>query len=70
MMERINADDESSLLVRFSNRRFVIGIYVATAPAINAKLWCLLTMPSERGLNKHPQIHVWRICLQFYSIAS
>lgn len=65
-----DANDESSLPVRFSNRRFVIGIYVATVSAINAKLWCLLTMPSERGLNEHPQIHIWRICLQFYSTIS
>lgn len=31
MMEHTDVDDESSLPVRFSNRRFVIGIYVATA---------------------------------------
>lgn len=31
MIVHTNADDESSLPVRLSNRRFVIGIYVATA---------------------------------------
>lgn len=52
MMKRIDADDESSLPIRARNRRFAIGIYVAVAAAVNAKLWCLLTIPCKRELNK------------------
>lgn len=68
MMKRIDVDDESSLPIRASYRRFVIGIYVATTAAVNSKLWCLLSTPCKRGLNKHPRIHARRIYLRFYSV--
>lgn len=70
MMKRIDVDDESSLPIRASYRRFVIGIYVATAVAVNSKLWCLLSTPCQRGLNKHPRIYARRIYLRFYSVDS